>query len=91
MTKKEILDYIFKSKDGASWNEVSEMLNEFKQQAIADHEAVELKIRLRQFSNFVEHRYPMNASGIPFSKAVELYLERINPTPYKDKQKGGER
>lgn len=27
MTKKEILDYIFKSKDGASWNEVSEMLN----------------------------------------------------------------
>lgn len=43
MTKKEILDYIFKSKDGASWNEVSEMLNEFKQQAIADHEASQWK------------------------------------------------
>jgi hypothetical protein len=28
MTKQEILNYIFKSKDGASWNEVSEMLNE---------------------------------------------------------------
>ncbi len=30
MTKQEILNYIFKSKDGASWNEVSEMLNEFE-------------------------------------------------------------
>ena len=28
--KQEILNWIFKSKDGASWNEVSEMLNEFE-------------------------------------------------------------
>ena len=28
--KLEILNWIFKSKDGASWNEVSEMLNEFE-------------------------------------------------------------
>lgn len=28
ISKFEILNYIFKSKDGASWNEVSEMLNE---------------------------------------------------------------
>jgi hypothetical protein len=28
ITKQEILNYIFKSKDGASWNEVSEMLDE---------------------------------------------------------------
>lgn len=26
MTKHETLNYIFKSKDGASWNEVSEVL-----------------------------------------------------------------
>ena len=28
--KLEILNWIFKSKDGASWNEVFEMLNEFE-------------------------------------------------------------
>ena len=29
-TKKlEILNYVFKSKDGCTWNELSEMLNEF--------------------------------------------------------------
>ena len=29
VAKNEILKYIFKSKDGASWNEVSEMLNNY--------------------------------------------------------------
>jgi hypothetical protein len=32
--KLEILNYIFKSKDGASWNEVSEMLNELVESCI---------------------------------------------------------
>ena len=45
--KLEILNLIFKSKDGASWNEVSEMLNEFKKvckdEAIAEHEASQWK------------------------------------------------
>ena len=45
--KLEILNWIFKSKDGASWNEVSEMLNEFekvcKDEAIAEHEASQWK------------------------------------------------
>jgi len=29
--KFEILNCIFKTKDGASWNEVSEMLNEYRE------------------------------------------------------------
>lgn len=55
-------------------------------EAIAEHEASRLKIRLQQFSNFLEHRYTSNASGIPFKKAIEIYLERIFSEPY---QKGG--
>lgn len=49
--KLEILNLIFKSKDGASWNEVSEMLNEFKKvckdEAIADHEASKTVIKAK--------------------------------------------
>lgn len=36
--KVEILNYIFKSKDGASWNEVSEMLNDFRAIVITEQE-----------------------------------------------------
>jgi len=35
MDKFEILKYIFKSKDGASWNEVSEMLNEYEKENVS--------------------------------------------------------
>ena len=53
--KIEILNWIFKSKDGASWNEVSEMLNEFekvcKDEAIAEHEAAQWLLYPEKFKN----------------------------------------
>jgi len=49
--KLEILNWIFKSKDGASWNEVSEMLNEYREiiiQEMTDKEKQEIINRSRK-------------------------------------------
>lgn len=54
--------------------------------AIAEHEQMDRQILLKQFSNFLENHYPMNAAGIPFRKATELFLERF-PQPYQEETK----
>ena len=48
MTKQEILNYIFKSKDGASWNEVSEMLK------IKDKQIKEQKQKIEKIFELIE-------------------------------------
>jgi len=62
MNKFEILDYIFKSKDGASWNEVSEMLNEY------EHDKVQL------FMNWLYEIWYRKRYMTPLM-LVDLYFE----------------
>ena len=100
--KLEILNWIFKSKDGASWNEVSEMLNEFekvcKDEAIAEHEQSKWKKYPENKPTDYEYYWVHHADGTEdkcicyhwdlFVESRKIIAFRELPKPY---QEGGER
>ena len=96
--KKEILDGIFRSKDGLSSNELTELLNTLiavsKKEAIAEHEAFIREIIVRANLDFPLTKQELNwfEEGTDHNKCPE-FMDRVlktNPT-YQPTEKGGER
>ena len=94
--KLEILNWIFKSKDGASWNEVSEMLNEFekvcKDEAIAEHEASQWKKYPENLPDWGKKYWAHNTFGHESScygrefDAICVIAFRELPKPYQEER-----